>query len=106
MDLECRPELVAAARDFVRVTLRDWELGQLADDAALVCSELVANAILHARTAIRLNVATEGLSNVRIEVYDDNSRMPSLAACPDDATSGRGLNLIAALAGTWGTEHR
>ena len=42
------------ARLFVDETSREWELGAVRDDAVLVASELVANAVTHARTSCRL----------------------------------------------------
>ncbi|HET6809661.1 MAG TPA: ATP-binding protein [Acidimicrobiales bacterium] len=106
LDLESRPDLVRAARRFVRQVLANWELPEFVDDAELVASELVSNAVLHARTALRLTVSSEGLGAVRIEVYDENPRMPTTTATPLHATSGRGLLSVAALASAWGTEDR
>jgi hypothetical protein len=53
------PAAVGAARRFVRDTLRAWELagpawGQLVDDAVLLTSELVTNAVLHAGTPVQV----------------------------------------------------
>lgn len=53
------PAAVGAARRFVRDTLRSWELagpawGQLVEDAVLLTSELVTNAVLHAGTPVRV----------------------------------------------------
>ena len=106
LDLESRPDLVRAARQFVRQVLSNWELHEFVDDAVLVASELVSNAVLHARTALRLTVSSEGLGAVRIEVFDENPRMPTPAATPLHATSGRGLLSVSALATAWGTEDR
>jgi anti-sigma regulatory factor (Ser/Thr protein kinase) len=105
LEFESQPELVVAARQFVRDRLSAWEVTDHVDAAVLVASELVTNAILHARTAVSLRVQVEG-STVRIEVYDENPRLPVLAPCPPEATSGRGLALVAALAGAWGMENR
>ena len=106
LDLESRPDLVRAARQFVRQALANWEMQEFVDDAVLVASELVSNAVLHARTGIRLTLSSEGLGAVRIEVYDENPRMPTTTATPLHATSGRGLLSVAALASAWGTEDR
>ncbi|WP_051943192.1 ATP-binding protein [Streptacidiphilus rugosus] len=40
-----RHESVRTAREFTRLTLNRWELGELFDDIALVASELVTNAL-------------------------------------------------------------
>src|SRR6266851_6983689 len=41
------PESVKAARDFTAATLRGWKLDALAEEAVIVASELVTNAIRH-----------------------------------------------------------
>ena len=102
LDVENDPELVAAVRAFTAGTLAEWELDRFQDDAALIVSELAANAVLHARTPMRLTLQSDGLSFLRIQVYDDNPRQPSLAPPLVDAASGRGLPLVIALAREWG----
>lgn len=52
-DLTARPEAVKAARDFTRRTLGGWGLQDLADDAILVVSELVTNAMQHAAQELK-----------------------------------------------------
>jgi anti-sigma regulatory factor (Ser/Thr protein kinase) len=51
---EAEPAAAGAARRFVRETLRSWQLAdrtsRLVDDAVLLTSELVTNAIVHAGT--------------------------------------------------------
>jgi len=105
LDLECNPALLTAARAFVRSRLESWEAEEMVPDAELVASELVTNAVLHARTNVRLKVALES-DTVRIDVFDGNSRLPTMVPCGLDATSGRGLALVAALATAWGIEQQ
>ena len=105
LELESDPKLVVAARQFVRERLTSWEATDHLEQAVLVASELVTNAVLHARTAIQLKVSVDG-PRVRIEVFDENTRVPVQAACPPDATSGRGLALVSSVAGAWGIDHR
>ncbi len=105
LEFESNPEMVVAARRFVRERLAVWEALEHIDAAALVASELVTNAVLHARTAITLRLQMHG-GTIRIEVYDENPRLPVVAPCPPDATSGRGLALISATATAWGMENR
>ena len=102
LDFESEPALVRRARRFVSRTLREWELEHFVNDAQLVVSELGSNAVLHARTEIRLTLRSDGAGWVRIEVQDHNSRMPTQLACPTDATSGRGLAIVEAVATSWG----
>jgi anti-sigma regulatory factor (Ser/Thr protein kinase) len=105
LDLESNPELVVAARQFVRERLAAWEATVHLDSAVLIVSELVTNAVLHARTSLQVRVEVHG-ETVRIEVYDENPRLPTVAPCPPEATSGRGLALVTTIAAAWGMENR
>lgn len=105
LDLESDPELVVAARAFVRSRLESWEAADLIWDAEMVASELVTNAVLHARTQIRLRVALDS-TTVRIEVFDANPRLPTVMPCSAEATSGRGLAMVTTLASSWGIEQQ
>lgn len=97
------PTALRVARRFVDETLTDWGLESICDDARLITSELSANAMLHARTDFRVTLRSDGLCHLRIEVRDGTGHMPSPAAPPQDATSGRGLVLVGDLATSWGT---
>jgi anti-sigma regulatory factor (Ser/Thr protein kinase) len=95
------PREVFSARHFVASVLKGWGLDS--GDLPLLVSELATNAVLHARsdfvvTVIRLP------QKVRVEVLDQNTRLPSFAVAPPDAHSGRGLLILQKLAGTWGVE--
>lgn len=75
----------------------------LAELGVLLVSELVTNAILHAGTSIGLRVrGTTGW--LRVEVSDGSTRQPHICDYSADATTGRGLDLVEALATGWGTE--
>jgi anti-sigma regulatory factor (Ser/Thr protein kinase) len=91
---------VPEARRLVVDTLRAWQLGDLADVAALLTSELVTNAVLHARTTITLAVEREG-SSVRIAVTDSSPVGPAMRHHSETATTGRGLRLVDNLALAW-----
>lgn len=105
MEFESNPAMVGAARSFVRDRLSAWDVTDTGDSAVLIASELVTNAVLHARTSVTLRVEAQG-PTVRIEVFDENPRLPVMAPCPTNATSGRGLALVTALATAWGMENR
>ena len=69
---------------------------------ALVVTELVNNAVLHARSRPRLAVTIDGGSLV-VGVFDDSPGSPVLTPLSDaPTTSGRGLALVDALADRWG----
>lgn len=90
------------ARRFVTEKLSEWGLDHLADDAALLTTELVTNAVVHAHSWAILRVG-RSRSLVHIEVVDGGAgalvmRQPDL-----ESGGGRGLGLVAALSSTWGT---
>ncbi|MFE3738735.1 ATP-binding protein [Streptomyces sp. NPDC059134] len=100
----CEPETAEAGRRLVRDVLAVWRLDDLADRAALVISELIANAARHTPCpSIRLRVVRPSARRVRIGVVDRApSRLPVLGLADADAESGRGLLLIDAMADRWG----
>ncbi|MGI5357829.1 SpoIIE family protein phosphatase [Streptomyces sp. CA-252508] len=101
---------VATARAFVRDTLQGWGYTDVVDDAVVLTSELVTNAVIHAGTAADvLCLRTE--NGVRIEVADryPEREVPlqgsSRSVTDPDSENGRGLLLCAALASRWGVEY-
>ncbi|MBD3932578.1 SpoIIE family protein phosphatase [Streptomyces chumphonensis] len=101
---------VAAARGFVRDTLQGWGLSDIVDDAVVLTSELVTNAVVHAGTSAEVLCLRDG-DGVRVEVVD---RYPEREIPLRDATTappgpdregGRGLLLCAALATRWGVDY-
>ena len=110
------PAAAAAARRFVRDTLRSWHVADLAvdavrlvDDAVLLTSELVTNAVVHAGTRVDVTCRLGG-GQVEVVVRDRHpARMlPDPPAAADNAaerTSGRGLLLPTALASSWGVTY-
>lgn len=109
---EGTPQAPAAAREFVRDTLGHWRLSHVAEDAVLLTSELVTNAVVHAGTGIevtcRLDVGATP-PKLEIEVDDRHPTRTILAAewAPVSTlpTSGRGLALAAMLADAWGVTY-
>ncbi|MFE1171745.1 ATP-binding protein [Streptomyces sp. NPDC058773] len=100
-----RPESVATARRLVRTALAAWGMEELAGDGALVVSELVTNAVQHARSeAIRLVVSRPGPATVRIGVVDKSKAPPRPRRKGSEGVSGRGLVLVTALSDDWGTD--
>ncbi|MGW7414637.1 SpoIIE family protein phosphatase [Streptomyces sp. NPDC054863] len=101
---------VATARAFVRDTLQGWGHSELVDDAVVLTSELVTNAVVHAGTqADVLCLRTE--VGIRVEVGDryPEREVPlqgtGLSLGGPDREGGRGLLLCAALASKWGVEY-
>lgn len=110
------PDSVSDAREFLRDTLREWEVEALADVATLLVSELVTNAVIHAGSPLQVTACvSEGV--LEIAVRDNDSRLPSRRRGDDlrravpsaearmlaaEAESGRGIVLVDALALEWG----
>ena len=99
-----RTTSVAEARHFVAATLGRWGCERLIDDAQLVVSELVTNAVIHAHTPAHL-VVTLRVGRLRIEVTDGGHG--SLRPQPWDGRrlGGRGLLIVDRLAERWGVAH-
>jgi anti-sigma regulatory factor (Ser/Thr protein kinase) len=91
----------AARRDVARSLRQAGVDSHLSDDVQLVVSELAANAVRHAATVFTVAVAI-GAERVRVEVSDADSRPPTLFEAGPNATSGRGLLIVGAVAATWG----
>jgi anti-sigma regulatory factor (Ser/Thr protein kinase) len=70
----------------------------------LLTSEVVTNAIVHARAAPELVVRLSG-ARVRIEVHDASPAVPVRRLAGPYAASGRGIAIVDGLAGNWGVEH-
>jgi anti-sigma regulatory factor (Ser/Thr protein kinase) len=104
------PESVKAARDFTAETLQSWGLDGLISEAVIIASELVTNAIKHGTC---LTPPTADLARVELAwqryasrvicvVTDGSTRQPVLAQADMGAESGRGLQVVHALAAAWG----
>jgi anti-sigma regulatory factor (Ser/Thr protein kinase) len=76
----------------------------LAEDGATIVSELVANAVQHARRdSIRVVVERPETARVRIGVVDFSKTPPVRKASDPEDEGGRGLTLVEKLAEGWGT---
>jgi anti-sigma regulatory factor (Ser/Thr protein kinase) len=100
--LSAQPASVRDARARVRSLVADWPPECTATLQVLV-DELVTNAVLHARTSLDV-VARLDDHHIRVEVSDDDPRMPRLRKYGPTSSTGRGLHLVEALATLWGAE--
>jgi anti-sigma regulatory factor (Ser/Thr protein kinase) len=77
----------------------------IVEDALLLVSELVTNAVRHGRPDIVISLAITA-DRIRVEVRDGGDSLPMLpAGHPSiDRATGRGLLIVAATAHDWGVE--
>ncbi|WP_432541479.1 ATP-binding SpoIIE family protein phosphatase [Kineococcus sp. SYSU DK002] len=94
---------VASAREFLRGRLLAWSADELADEAELVLSELVTNALVHAGGGAGLTLRFDGAARrLTVEVEDSSTRSPRERDAGPDALGGRGLAIVEAVADAWG----
>jgi len=104
------PPSVKAARDFTAATLRGWKLDALVEEAVIVTSELVTNAIRHGTCSSGPDVDVAGVmlawqrhdGRIICVVTDGSSMPPVLEQADASSESGRGLQVVHALAAAWG----
>lgn len=92
------------ARRVARDALTSWQLTYLTDTAVLLISELVTNAVLHAKTdgsGLTLHLEFRG-TWLRLEVHDADLREPALRVPSTLDESGFGFVIVDALADKWG----
>jgi CheY-like chemotaxis protein/anti-sigma regulatory factor (Ser/Thr protein kinase) len=97
------PGDVAVARRFVTDRCRRWGCGDVVDDAELVVSELVTNALVHAGTRCELRIGLSGTA-LRVQVTDGADGVPDPQSATGGDEHGRGLLLVGLLCAAWGTE--
>jgi anti-sigma regulatory factor (Ser/Thr protein kinase) len=95
------PSAVPCARIHARLILREWDLSRLSDDAELIVSELVTNAIESTGHPVALFLRSDRHALV-IEVWDDLLEDPEPRPHAIDAESGRGLEIVSFLSDRWG----
>ncbi len=94
-------DVLARSRRIVAQTLEQVGLDELTEDAELVTSELVGNALLHTDSDVRVSIGIDG-DTVRVEVHDDSPVLPVPGVLGAEAMSGRGLILVEQLTHRWG----
>ncbi|MFB0618135.1 ATP-binding protein [Streptomyces sp. AGS-58] len=104
--LPSRPESAATARRLAQVVvLRTWRLTpKLAEDAVLLVSELVGNAVRHTGARVFGLRMRRRPGWVRVEVRDPSRGLPCLMPVQELDVSGRGLFLVDKLSDRWGVD--
>ena len=103
LSLEPLAASVRAARHFVRALLVRAGRTEWVDAAELAISELATNALLHAHSAFQIR-ADVGPAEVRVEVFDHSPQLPLQRSAGSQATTGRGLDLVAAVTSECGVQ--
>jgi anti-sigma regulatory factor (Ser/Thr protein kinase) len=75
LGLEPTPQAVGEARRFVADTCHRWDIDGVTDELTLAVSELVTNAVLHARTEVDVELCVSG-GAVTVSVIDRDPRPP------------------------------
>ncbi|MGP0048048.1 MAG: ATP-binding protein [Solirubrobacteraceae bacterium] len=101
----CDPSAPTLARDALR---RLDKISPVRDDATLVVSELVTNAVRHSgggegdELELKIDLTSDGLT---VSVWDVGRSPTSPELRPrDSGPGGLGLHIVAAVAGRWGVE--
>jgi anti-sigma regulatory factor (Ser/Thr protein kinase) len=104
LTLTADPRSIRVARGFLASVARDLDLPtDTVSVAELALSEIVTNAVVHGQPPIVLQVHATP-ARLRVSVSDASPAQPRPDAAMLDATGGRGLAIVAAVAGEWGCE--
>ncbi|MFF3205773.1 PAS domain S-box protein [Streptomyces sp. NPDC002962] len=95
------PASVPEGRAFLHKALTSWNCTERADDALLLLSETLTNAVQHSEGPIGLHLHRTA-SDLTVEVSDPSPQLPQPRVAVEGAESGRGLILVRALAHGWG----
>ena len=102
LEVERDRRSVARCRHWIAELLADEPL-ELRETVALLASEVLTNALLHARTKITVAVEANA-DGVRVEVCDASVLVPIRRHLGADASMGRGLLIVEKLASAWGVD--
>jgi anti-sigma regulatory factor (Ser/Thr protein kinase) len=97
------PASVGRARRYVVERLSELGVPDPESSAALIVSELVTNAVIHAGTEFTVRVVRAG-AGVRVEVGDASPVLPGLRLADARSRTGRGLYLVEHFAQEWGVD--
>jgi anti-sigma regulatory factor (Ser/Thr protein kinase) len=100
--LDCDPIQVGWAREQARKALPEWGLGEHADVAELIVSELVTNAMVHGAGQVEVRLSCAAERDLWTEVHDDGPGRPVRCRPGSDDEGGRGLALIDGLIEVYG----
>ena len=105
LSLPPRADSGRLARRFVRSAVCTTHPGAVLEDAVLLVSELVGNAVRHGAPPIVLSVECLSATELEVVVRDGSSRPPVSRHAGLLDESGRGMALVTTLSTSWGTKH-
>lgn len=99
-----RADSAPAARAFLVHLLDGWGVpDQVIDEAALLTSELMANAVQHGSGLVNLTIdVRDGL--LHVGVHDDAEGRPKARQAGVGSLGGRGLWIVQSVARDWGSD--
>jgi anti-sigma regulatory factor (Ser/Thr protein kinase) len=103
-ELECEPQAAKWARMLVEAACQDWDVtdAEVVANARIVVSELVTNAVLHARTRSLVTIVHRR-DELRIGVRDHGvDDVPRRADGRPSTARGLGLVVVAGVSRSWG----
>lgn len=100
-----RVDSVPAARSFLAKLLDGWGVAdQVIDDASLMATELMANAVEHGSGVVHLEIAVDDDGLLRVGVHDDAVELPVMNDVTETGLDGRGIWLVQSIARDWGSD--
>jgi anti-sigma regulatory factor (Ser/Thr protein kinase) len=98
------PDSTPAARAFLSRLLDGWGLpDEVIDDASLLATELMSNAVRHGTGTVTLRVEVEE-GVVQVRVHDEAEELPVLRETDPTSLGGRGLFIVQCVADQWGSD--
>ncbi|HUR75299.1 MAG TPA: ATP-binding protein [Sporichthya sp.] len=94
-----------AAREFLAEACCGSHVSAVVEEAQLLVSELVTNAVRYGAPPIELQVRCAGDNCLRVRVRDSEPGTPEPRTPDPDAESGRGLLLVDLVSDAWGSEY-
>lgn len=109
LEVAADPASVPRARSYMRQIATEWQLAVVGDEAALLVSELVTNAIsATAASAEQAGIGLyilQGQGRLTLLVWDSGPGIPERHVPSEDDLDGRGLTIVGALSAQWGYYH-
>jgi anti-sigma regulatory factor (Ser/Thr protein kinase) len=93
---------VGASREARRRVAARWRGHPRLDELLVALSEVVTNAVVHARAPVSVRVATVADGRVRVEVGDGSPALPHRRHFGPESAAGRGLFLLDRFTEAWG----